>query len=180
MRKWIVGIIVLIIAIGILTNAGGNKEIPRESSSEDSQVEQNNTDVPTLNKEDEFYSVGGYGVKINEVKVVEDSLSKTGKSAIIVYKFRNDNEEPQSFNWAFSDHVYQDGVELINPELSYVDGFSSYDYTGSTNIKGGATLEVTEAYRLIDETADIEIVVGNSMMNLAGVEPLTQKISIIE
>lgn len=177
MKKWLVAVIVVIIAITVFANLGDEGEIPRETNSESSSTTENGKSQSAQTKADEFYFIGEYGVKINEVRIVEDSISKC---AIVTYEFKNNSENPQSFNWAFSAHVYQNGVELNNPELHFVDGLTNYNDTAGTNIKGGASVEVDEAYRLADEKMDLEIVVENSIMSLAGEEPLTQIFSITQ
>ena len=110
-------------------------------------------------------------------KMFEDSISKC---VIVTYEFKNTSKNPQSFNYAFSAHAYQGGVELNNPELRFIDGLTDYNDNTGTNIKEGASIEVDEAYRLIDDTFEVEIEVGNSILGLAGAEPLRQTFSIDE
>lgn len=67
--------------------------------------------------------------------------------------------------------MYEVDSYLISDEFEYND-------SDGTNIKGGVTIELDQAYRLNDNTSDVEIEVGNSLMGLAGEEPLRQIISI--
>ncbi|MBQ8203821.1 MAG: DUF5067 domain-containing protein [Clostridia bacterium] len=177
MKKWLIAVIVLILGVAVLANLGEDEETPVKTNSENSQVTESNSAQEENDNSDEYYYVGDYGVKIKGVEIVEDSISKC---AIVTYEFKNNSKNPQSFNYAFSAHAYQGGVELNNPELRYVDSLTEYNDTAGTNIKGGVSIEVDEAYRLIDEASEVEIVVGNSMMSLAGAEPLTQIFSIAQ
>lgn len=177
MKKFLIGVIVLIIGIAVFANIGDDGEIPRDNISTSSQVvESQNTEKPQ-NVEDGFYCVGDYGVKINEMKIVEDSISKC---VIVTYEFKNVSKNPQSFNFAFSAHAYQNGVELDKPNLWHIDVLDDFNDNAGTNIKDGASIEVDEAYRLIDDISEVEIEVGNTILGLAGEEPLTQTFSIVQ
>ncbi len=177
MKKLLIGVIVLIVAIAVFANIGDDGEIPRDNASGSSQVVENENTEKPQNTEERFYYVGEYGVSIKEVKMFEDSISKC---VIVTYEFKNTSKNPQSFNYAFSAHAYQGGVELNNPELRFIDGLTDYNDNAGTNIKEGASIEVDEAYRLIDDTSEVEIEVGNSILGLAGAEPLRQTFSIVE
>ncbi len=176
MKKVLIGVIVLIVGIAVFANIGDGGEIPRDNVSDSSQVTENKNTENPQNKEEGFYYVGEYGVSIKEVKMFEDSISKC---VIVTYEFKNTSKNPQSFNYAFSAHAYQGGVELNNPELRFIDGLTDYNDNAGTNIKDGASIEVDEAYRLIDDTSEVEIEVGNSLLGLAGAEPLRETFSII-
>ena len=175
MKKLLIVGIVILVGIVVLANFGDDGEIARGNNSENSSVVESSKTQKSKNTEDEFYYVGDYAVKIKNLTIAEDSSEKY---AIVTYEYKNTSKNPQCFNIAFSAHAYQNGIELYEPSLWHLDVFTDFNDTAGTNIKDGAVIEVDEAYRLIDETSEIEIVVGNSILNVAGADPLIETFSI--
>lgn len=55
MKKWLVAVIVVIIAITVFANLGDEGEIPRETNSESSSTTENGKSQSAQTKADEFY-----------------------------------------------------------------------------------------------------------------------------
>ncbi len=98
--------------------------------------------------------LGDYSVEILGCRLAKDFQKKP--VVIVKYKFTNNDDEPASFSFAFTDSVYQDGVGLNG---SYIlDDSAKYDAGNQTKeIKKGASIEVEVAYELNDSTTDIEV-----------------------
>jgi hypothetical protein len=74
-------------------------------------------------------------------------------TVVITYTFTNNSDEPAAFYTAFTDTVYQDGIEC---ERSY-----NLDETNEDkNIKPGSSIDVKLAYVLNDTTTNIDVEVG--------------------
>ena len=107
---------------------------------------------PTEAKNDS--SIGDYEVEILSCRLSKDYEGKD--VVIITYNFTNvSGDEAASFMWAFTDKVYQGGIEC---EHAYVLDDDTYDSANrDKEIKAGASLEVECAYVLNDTTTDIEV-----------------------
>lgn len=74
-------------------------------------------------------------------------------TVVITYTFTNNSDEAAAFYTAFTDTVYQDGIEC---ERSY-----NLDETNEDkNIKPGSSIDVKLAYVLNDTTTNINVEVG--------------------
>lgn len=74
---------------------------------------------------------------------------------IVTYSYTNnslDGASMSSFMWNVKDKVYQNGTEL---QETYVADLENDNAT--RDIKPGTTVEVTKGYKLIDETADVDV-----------------------
>lgn len=99
--------------------------------------------------------IGDYTLVIDSCRMAKDM---EGQPVVIVkYIFSNVNDDDAvSYNVAFDDAVYQNGVGLNEAWL--VDDSADYDMENqSKEIKKGATIEVEVAYELNDTTTDIEV-----------------------
>ena len=96
-------------------------------------------------------TLGDYSIKILKAKKGKDYQKKP--VLIVTYKFTNNGDEPKSFTFATSAKAYQDGVEC---EKAYVvDGVDTSK--GTADIKKGASIEVSEAYKLSNQKSDVEV-----------------------
>lgn len=102
--------------------------------------------------------IGDYSLVIDSCRIAK---GLEGQPVVIVkYIFSNVNDDDAvSYNVAFDDAVYQNGVGLN--EAWFVDDSAEYDMDNqSKEIKKGATIEVEVAYELNDTTSDIEVEVS--------------------
>ena len=99
-------------------------------------------------------SIGSYKVDIKSCRLAQDYEGKP--IVIVMYGFTNNGENAVSFSGAFTDKVYQDGVELEH--CYFVDESANYASDNQNkDIKTGVTLDVEVAYTLNNSTSDIEV-----------------------
>ena len=140
--KWILAI--LLIAAFFIFAAG---------SGESSTSDQGSDNVSTTEKGSD--TIGKYSVVIDSCRMAKDF---EGKDVVIVkYIFTNVvDDDPTAFYIAFDDAAYQNGVEL-NTAI-FLDESANYDAENQTKaIKKGASLEVEVAYKLNDNTTEVEV-----------------------
>lgn len=121
------------------------------SGEDDSNDNQGNGNS-SVNSDDS--NLGNYSVEIKSFRLAEDYEGK--KVVIVKYNFTNNGDDSQSFNIAFDDNVYQNGVGL-NEAYILADNANYSADNQSKEIKKGASLEVEVAYNLNDTTSDIEV-----------------------
>ena len=99
-------------------------------------------------------NLGNYRVEILSSRLAKDYEDKD--VVVVKYKFTNNSDDSASFDVAFMDYAYQDGIGL---DRAYVlDDSANYnDDNKSKSIKPGATLELEIAYKLNDTTTDVEV-----------------------
>ena len=100
-------------------------------------------------------TLGNYSVEIKSCRLAKDY---DGKDVVIItYGFSNvSGEEAQSFNLAFDDGVYQNGVGL-NKAYFLAEEANYNSENQSKKVKKGGSLDVEVAYELNDTTTDIEV-----------------------
>ena len=120
------------------TDAKSTTEKPKDSASKDD-------------------SLGKYGLEIKSCRLAKDY---EGKSIVIVkYVFTNNDDEAAAFYLTFDDKVYQNGVGLN--ECYFADDSANYSSDNQTKeIKKGSSIEVEVAYKLNDNTTDVEVEVS--------------------
>ncbi len=129
----------------------GAMAISSASDSEDGEQGEATTEN-VVNNDNE--TLGEYTVTIDACRIAEDW--EGDPIAIIKYTFTNNSDNPTSFNVAFSDSAYQDGVGLNS--CYFVDDSANYSSDNlSKKIKKGSSIEVETAFELNNETSDIEI-----------------------
>jgi hypothetical protein len=102
-------------------------------------------------------NLGDYNVTIDNCTLSKNTLDKKDV-AIISYTFTNKSDSAQSFDVAFSDKVYQDGVEM---ERNYFCEDESFNLDASSKeIKAGKSVKVDIAYTLNDTTTDVDVEVS--------------------
>lgn len=75
---------------------------------------------------------------------------------LLTFDFTNHTNEAENYGFSTSVSVYQKGIELdLAYGLDEVNTDNKYK-----NIKDGATIQLNEAYELLDDTEDIEIILG--------------------
>ncbi len=97
----------------------------------------------------------------SEVKYLSHEVTKDydGSDAIVItYQFTNNGEEAESFNWAFMNQLFQEGVELDYATI-FVDeeSFDTLDQAISTEIQPGNSLEVKTTHKLKSLSAPVEV-----------------------
>lgn len=98
-------------------------------------------------------TLGDYTIEIKDATLTEDYA---GDPALVVtYGFTNNSDTEQSFMVAVSDRAYQDGVQL-QTTISAV-GSDIDTSTQMSNIKPGASIDVTAIYGLSNTTSDVEV-----------------------
>ena len=103
---------------------------------------------------DNSTALGDYTVVIDSCRLAKDYEDKD--VVIVKYVFTNNADEATSFDVAFIDHAYQDGIGL-NGAYVLADSANFNDENQSKQIKTGATIEVEKAYVLNDLETDVEI-----------------------
>ena len=93
----------------------------------------------------------GMTVKYLKHEVMTDSIGQ--KVLVVYYDFTNNSDENQTFDFAFSDKCFQNGVEV---EHSYWHTNEESKNSGK-EIKPGTTLEVASSFVLGDCMDDVEL-----------------------
>ncbi|MBE6720280.1 MAG: DUF5067 domain-containing protein [Ruminococcaceae bacterium] len=147
-RLILLAVVAVIIILIIALASGGN------SDSSDGTKDTKTTEVAAEKEESVDGKIGDYICTVKSAEVCKDW---EGKDAVkITYSFTNNNKEPQSFDIALADNVYQDGVEL---EDTFIDADED-DWGVDVKIKQGVTKEVIKVYKLRDKTTDLEVEIG--------------------
>ncbi len=151
-RRPVLGAILLILGILIIVgvvSGGGDSQGKSENGPNETQPKTvANTDPVIEGK------IGDYIVTIKESKVTTDFEGE--KVLVVTYSFTNNHKESRAFLYSLNAKCFQNGVELGNVFTSYgIDGYS-FD-NQSKEIKTGVTLDVQVAYKLNDETTDVDV-----------------------
>lgn len=145
-------IIVVIIAIVAISSGGGDSSSSENATNADTSE---TTSQVEANKDESVE--GQIGNYICTVKSAEICKNWEGKDAVkITYAFTNNNKEAESFDFALSDNVYQDGIGLESTFISSDDD----DWGVDVKIKPGVTKEVAKVYLLRDKSTDLEVEIG--------------------
>ncbi len=98
--------------------------------------------------------IGNYIVSVLSAKTVHNN-DKT--ILIVTYSFTNNGNEDESFIYAVSDKLFQNGIELNSVYSSY--GFADeYDSSSQTvEVQPGGTLSVQCAYELNDPSTVVDV-----------------------
>jgi len=110
------------------------------------------------------------------VKILSATKSKDheGKPAVVVtYEYTNNDDEAQSFILAVGHKVFQGGVECKLGIM--IEGYDAK--TTLTEVKKGATIEVTCGYVLQNDIGDIEVEL-NEFLSLSKTPSITKTFSI--
>jgi predicted nucleic acid-binding Zn ribbon protein len=148
-HKILVVILILLALIIIIAVAGSGGD----DSTDTATKTQTNGTVETVESDEN--SIGQYSVEITKARLTS---TYDGKPAVVVtYKFTNNSDDtPESFNVAFDDEVYQNGVGL-NSSYFLKEGDPYSSDNASKEIKIGASIEVEKAYELNDSSTPIEV-----------------------
>lgn len=112
------------------------------------------TELPTPESTPEpvtQFEYEGMIVKYLRHEVMTDSIGQ--KVLVVYYDFTNNSDENQTFDYAFSDKCFQNGVEV---ERSYWHANEESKNSGK-EIKPGTTLEVASSFVLGDCMDDVEL-----------------------
>lgn len=146
---WIVlgAILAFIILISVFSSGGKDENTTTENQSQSGISASENNNVNSDGK------VGDYVCVVKSAELCKDW---EGKDAIkITYSFTNNSDEAQSFDVAFEDKVFQNGIELET--VVSVKGEEDIDWLDTVEIKPGVTKEVVKAYKLNDKTTPLEV-----------------------
>lgn len=148
-RRWWFWLVVGIIAVAVIASTAGSddNDLSGENTGNNPSVNVSITEPSTEGL------IGDYIVKIKEFRVTDDF--ERSKILVVTYSFTNNSDESKAFLYTFDDALFQNGVELSDVYSSY--GIDDYDFSNqSRKIKPGVTLDVQVAYKLNDETTDID------------------------
>ncbi len=150
-KKWwfwlIIAFLFIIIIIGFaLSGNDATEDASANTSSDTSQSE----GIQASKKEEDKNTLGDYKCVVKGAEISKDDLGND--IVIITYEFTNNSSESQSFDGAFQDEVYQDGVQL---QASYFT--SDTDSGFDSKIQPGKIKEVKKAYEISDTTKDLQI-----------------------
>lgn len=121
-------------------------------SSEEEGTEDQGTSA--AEKDESGNNLGDYNIEIVSCRLAKDYEDKD--VVIVKYKYTNNSDSSNSFDVAFMDYAYQDGIGL-NHAYVLADSAKYSEDNQSKSIKPGATLEVEVAYELNDTTTDVEV-----------------------
>ena len=152
-KKWYFWVILVVIVGGIAIFGGGSDDSTGADTANSTTTAA--AVVTTVdNTIDEYECV----IKTAELgsKTYDDK-----PTVVITYTFTNNSDEPAAFYIAFTDTVYQDGIEC---ERSY-----NLDETNEDkNIKPGSSIDVKLAYVLNDTTTNVDVEVASGLLSLDG------------
>lgn len=164
--------IILFIAIAIIANSGdGSKtdsetgavaqeaveEVEKASTAEpkvEPTLDSTPTEAPIPETTPEpitQFEYEGMTVKYLRHEVMTDSIGQ--KVLVVYYDFTNNSDENQTFDYAFADKCFQNGVEV---EHSYWHANDESKNSGK-EIRPGTTLEVASSFVLGDCMDDVEL-----------------------
>lgn len=148
----IAGIIILIVAISSL----GGSDDKNTSNNNTNNTTSSSSSVSAEKEEGAEGKIGSYVCTVKSAKLCKDY---EGKQAVkITYEFTNNSSNPESFDIALSDNVYQNGVGL--EPVYFLANDEEADIGIDVKIKPGVTKEVSKAYLLQDPSADLEVEIG--------------------
>ncbi|MGN0638176.1 MAG: DUF5067 domain-containing protein [Huintestinicola sp.] len=132
-------------------------EIAEETAAETkTEIETETTTAATA--EDGTAVYDGCSLKINGATLVTDY--KDEPAIVLEMQFKNDSEEAASCGFTFRTDVYQEGIEC-DTAILFGDVADKYDTsTYITDIKPGVEITVYKAYKLRNETSDVNVEVG--------------------
>lgn len=92
-------------------------------------------------------SIDGYEATYKGAEVTEDA---DGNPALVCnFTFTNNGKDAESFNWAFTETAFQQGVELSYAVVwKDADSYDTVDENASTKIQPGKTIDVSIAHKL--------------------------------
>ncbi len=99
-------------------------------------------------------AAGSYVVQNGSRTMKITNITSHDKTMVISYEYRNTGSSAYSFSWSFTVTAYQGGIECDTP------WFNTNHKNLNVDIKDGATLQVSEAFNLNDETTLVEITCG--------------------
>ena len=143
-KKLIILGVILAVIIIIVAAAGGS------SGSGDSNSQGNNGSV-AAEQEETKGKIGNYACTVKSATVCKNWEGKD--SVKITYEFTNNAKEAESFDFALSDELYQNGVGLESSFISADDD----DWGLDVKIKPGTTKDVSKVYVLRDTNTPIDV-----------------------
>lgn len=141
-RVWF-WIVIALLTLGII--GGGSNNTPTNPSSLD------NNDVTIAATSTTDNEIDGKLCEIISAEIGGQNYE--GKPTVVItYKYTNNSNESESFDIAFMDTVFQNGIEC-SPDYSY----EINEDNSHKEIRPGATIEVKKSYILNDTVTDLEI-----------------------
>lgn len=144
-KKLIILGVILAVIIIIVAAAGGS------SGSNDDSNSQSNNGAVTAEQEETKGKIGNYICTVKSATVCKNWEGKD--SVKITYEFTNNAKEAESFDFALSDELYQNGVGLESSFISADDD----DWGLDVKIKPGTTKDVSKVYILRDKETPIDV-----------------------
>ena len=156
-RILMVALCLLLTGVFILFAAASGSSGSSSSSAAESVADKTDasSDVEKAqSSKEDANSLGEYSVVIDSCRLAEDY---SGNPVVIVkYIFTNNNDDATSFNFAFTDEVFQGGVGL-NKAYVLPDSADYSSDNQTKKIRKGSSFEVEVAYKLNDTTTDITV-----------------------
>jgi len=134
------------------TGGDENSQIPdtdtgNEEEPDNSQAEGASNDIIDVD-------ISNCHVKYISHEIVENMAGD--KCLAVYYEFTNNDDEAKSFSYTISDKAFQNGIEL-DTSMFHVNDDSK---NSGSEIKPGVTITVCSGFVLRDETAEVELEVG--------------------
>lgn len=137
---WVLVVIALFIIIGSTSGNPSNKN-----------VNFNNGDIAIAETKPATNEIDGYICEIVSAEI--GGINYEGKPTVVItYKYTNNSNKARSFGIAFTDTVFQNGVEC-SPDYVYDVNEDNY----LKEIRPGASIEVKRSYILNDIISDVEV-----------------------
>lgn len=154
----VIVVVALFIGLIAIASSGDDTDAPTQSNNTSSVASHDDQPANTTPSTEETPSqdenskdVGNYGIEFVDKQIIKQDSKDI---LLVTYKFTNNSDEANCFNYAVTDHAYQDGIELGTVWSSY--GIEGLDFDDqSKNIQPGKSLDVKCAYELNDLTTDV-------------------------
>lgn len=168
-KRWWFWAIIVVVALMLFGGSGAEEEVKAPSNSgsnnQAAAVKEDETQgaavpqatTPAVPLADSG-TLGDFDVQIHDYTIADDYA---GDSAIIIsYTFTNNSDENASASVNLICSAYQNGVEL---ESAYLTDDSIHSAGDSLkDVQPGASMEITEAFKLTSDTAPVEFEVSEA------------------
>lgn len=174
---WLIVVVLIIVLISLVGKGGSGDNSDEPAVNQPAQSDSafsppNDAEPTTVKQKSTDGKIGDYTVTIKDSRVTEDY--EGNKILVVTYVFTNNSDKAVSMMLAVKDSLFQNGIELGNTITSY--GIDDYNYENySKDVRPGVSLDVQIAYKLNDETTDVEV----EICDIYGFrEPLNYTISL--
>ena len=155
--SWFAIIFFIIFACVVVSSMGNSGNDNKTEATTQAETQQENTLEATTEEVDDNIidtDIGDCHIKYLKHEIVENMAGD--KCVAIYYEFTNNSEESKAFDYVVGEKAFQNGVQLDTSTFHVNDESKAR----GSEIKQGITITVCSGYVLKDETADIEVEMG--------------------